>query len=100
MTGTLFEARAIVTTPPQGAAIQIDINQGATCGAPATGTIFTGNAYFTITQTAYCGVRTSTGFKNSAASFVKDEYFSVDIVQVGSTVAGSGLAIQLRWTST
>jgi len=89
--GTLTEAYGLVRIPASDGDLHVDINKGVTCGASPV-TIFTGTEYFIIASGSYCNDRGATGFKST--SFNKNDWFSVDIDQVGSVV---DLSVQLRW---
>lgn len=81
---TILSAYAAVGTAPTGANILIDINLNGT-------TIFTNQANrLTITAGSnYSGINTSMSVTSVAAG----QYLTVDVDQVGSTVAGSNLTV-------
>lgn len=83
---TFESARASVGTAPTGASLICDINKNGT-------TIYT-------TQSARptIAVSTNTATANSPAvtTFVAGDYITVDVDQVGSTVAGSDLTVVIR----
>jgi hypothetical protein len=75
-------------TAPTGAALIVDINVGATPDAAGT-SIMTTRAQ--INAAAYSGNSTAIATTNLDAG----QYISMDIDQVGSTVAGSGLTVEV-----
>jgi hypothetical protein len=79
-------ARASVTTAPTGAAIQIDINDSGS-------TIF--STELTIDATEKTSVTAATPPVISDVNLANDAEITIDIVQVGSTVAGAGLKVML-----
>lgn len=87
---TLTEVRASVTTAPTGANIIIDLSQNST-GSPV--------AIFSTKLTIDDGEKTSTTAATPAVisdgDLDDDAEISVDIDQVGSTIAGAGLKIWL-----
>ena len=80
------EIRAIVKGAPSGAGIRLNVRKNGT-------SFFTTPAYLEIpdgnTEGTYGGTLTGT-------SLVKDDLLTVDITQVGSTVAGSNLSVLVR----
>ena len=78
--------RAAVNTAPTGAALIVDVNKNGT-------TIYT-------TQTARPQIAASsnsaTGNSPAVTTFAAGDYITVDVDQVGSTVAGSDLAVTIR----
>lgn len=87
---TLIDYRVRVGTAPTGAALIVDINKNGT-------TLFT-------TQSARPTVAVSTQLASTTApavtTFVNGDYISVDVDQIGSTVAGSDLVVVLRMRRT
>lgn len=83
---TLTEVRASVTTAPTGAALQIDINENGTTIFSTEPTIDAGEK---TTATA------ATPSVLSDTALADDSEITVDIVQVGSTIAGAGLKVWL-----
>lgn len=82
---TILKARAYVDTAPTGAAILIDINKNGS-------TIWSTQANrLTIAASANAG---NTATFNTTALSV-DDYLTLDIDQVGSTIAGSDLTVLL-----
>jgi hypothetical protein len=75
-------------TAPTGAALIVDINVGSTPDAVGT-SIMTTRAQ--INAAAYSGNSTAIATTNLNAG----DYISMDIDQVGSTVAGSGLTVEV-----
>jgi len=81
---TIVEVRASVGTAPTGAAVLVDVNKNGT-------TIFTGG-----TDRPNIAVSTNTDVGTPAVTTLADgDYLTVDIDQVGSTVAGSDLTVQI-----
>jgi hypothetical protein len=87
---TLTAVRASVTTAPTGAAIVVDINEGDT---PTTvlSTKITIDATEKTSTTAAAPVI-------SDASLADDAQITIDIDQIGSTIAGAGLKVTLIGT--
>lgn len=88
---TIVDVSASVGTAPTGAAILIDVNKNGT-------TIFT-----TGPGTNRPNIAVSTFFDVSGAPDVTSllgdtDYLTVDIDQIGSTIAGSDLVVQVRYT--
>jgi hypothetical protein len=82
---TVVKVRASVGTAPTGAAILVDVNKNGT-------TIFTTQA--NRPSIAISG-NTATGTPQVTALAAGD-YLTVDVDQVGSTVAGSDLTVQIE----
>lgn len=83
---TLTEVRASVTTAPTGATLNIDINEG---GVSILSTTITIDASEKTSTTA------ATPPVISDTSLADDAEITIDIDQVGSTVAGAGLKVYL-----
>lgn len=83
---TLQEVRASVTTAPTGAAIEVDINEG---GVSILSTPITIDAGEKTSVTA------ATPAVISDSSLADDAEITIDIDQVGSTIAGAGLKVTL-----
>lgn len=83
---TIVGVRVAVGTAPTDASIIVDVNKNGT-------TIFTtqGNR-----PTIAASSNTATANNPDVTSLVAGDYLSVDIDQVGSTVAGSDLTVQVR----
>lgn len=81
--GTIVEVRAYVNTAPTGAALIVDVNKNGT-------TIYGTQAN---RPTIAAGANAATGGTASVTTFAAGDVFSVDIDQVGSTVAGSDLVV-------
>lgn len=83
---TIETVRAAVNTAPTGAALIVDVNKNGT-------TIYT-------TQTARpqiaVGANSATGNSPAVTTFAAGDYITVDVDQIGSTVAGSDLAVTIR----
>jgi hypothetical protein len=82
---TILEAHARVQTAPSGAAIIVDVNRN-------------GNSIWTAAQrlTIPAGQTKATTNVFTVTSLSVDDELSLDIDQVGSTVAGADLAVQIR----
>jgi hypothetical protein len=78
--GTIKEVRAAVNTAPTGAAINLSVKKN--------GTQFT-----TLSIAASANAGSSTGLSTAV---VAGDYLSVDITQVGSTVAGANLTVMVE----
>lgn len=81
--GTIIEATAQIKTAPTGASVIIDINKN--------GTTLWASGKLTITATSTSGSKTTF----DAVSVNEDDYFTLDIDQIGSTLPGSDLTVQL-----
>lgn len=86
--GTISNVTATVGTAPTGASIIVDVNKNGT-------TIFTtqGNR-----PTITAGNQDDLSSTPDVTSFVLNDVFTMDLDQVGSTIAGSDLIVQVRWT--
>jgi hypothetical protein len=85
-TWTIVSVRASVETSPTGASIKVDVNKNGT-------TIFTTQAN---RPTIAIGGTTSGKVTNADVTSVADgDFITVDVDQVGSTVAGSDLTLTL-----
>jgi hypothetical protein len=82
--------RAAVNTAPTGAALIVDVNKSGT-------TIYT-------TQSARpqiaAGQNSATGNNPAVTTFQAGDYLTVDVDQVGSTVAGADLTVTVRLRKT
>lgn len=87
---TLIDYRVRWGTAPTGASGIVDINKNGT-------TLFTtqGNR-----PTATTGTQLATTTAPAVTTFVTGDYISVDVDQIGSTVAGSDLVVVLRMRRT
>lgn len=87
-TWTISEVRASVGTAPTGASLIVDVHKSGT-------TIFT-----TQSNRPTIAVSTNTDLANAieVTSFASGEYLTVDIDQVGSTVAGADITVQIYLT--
>lgn len=83
---TLSAVRASVTTAPTGADLQVDINEG---GVSILSTVLSIDAGEKTSTTA------ATAAVISDSALADDAEITVDIDQIGSTVAGAGLKIYL-----
>lgn len=88
---TLTEVRASVTTAPTGAAISIDINEG---GVSILSTALT------IDSTEKTSATAATPAIISDSALADDAEITIDIDQIGSTIAGAGLKVALIGTPT
>jgi len=86
---TLSAVRASVTTAPTGSAITVDINEAGTSVL---------STKITIDPTAKTSVTATSQPVISDTALADDAEITVDIDQVGSTVAGTGLKITLIGT--
>lgn len=87
---TLQSARGSVGTQPTGASILIDVNNN-------------GTSVWNTTQANRITIAVSTNTDEGGAfddtTIADGEYITVDIDQIGSTVAGSDLTVTIWWTS-
>lgn len=83
---TLTGVRASVTTAPTDAALQVDINEG---GTSILSTVLS------IDSTEKTSTTAATPAVISDASLADDAEITIDIDQIGSTVAGAGLKVVL-----
>ena len=86
---TLVSARASVGTAPTGAALIVDVNNNGT------------SVYTTQANRPTIAVSTNTdeGGAFDDSTILDGEYLTVDVDQVGSTVAGADLTVTIWWTS-
>lgn len=78
--------RAAVNTAPTGAAVIVDVlKNGVTLYTAGVGR-----------PTIAAGTKTATGNTPAVTTFVAGDYFTVDVVQVGSTIAGADLTVTVR----
>lgn len=84
---TVSEVRASVTTAPTGAAIIVDINEG-------------GTSILSTKLTIDVSEKTSTTAATPAvildSSIADDAEVTIDIDQIGSTIAGAGLKVYIK----
>ena len=84
---TLTDVRASVTTAPTGANLVIDINNGGT-------SIFTTTLSIDATEKTSTTATTAYAFSGGSTYALSDDAeITIDIDQIGSTVAGAGLKI-------
>jgi hypothetical protein len=88
---TLTAVRASVTTAPTDAVLTVDINEGGT-------TIL--STKLTIDATEKTSTTAATAAVISDSALADDAEITIDIDQVGSTVAGAGLKVALIGTRT
>jgi hypothetical protein len=81
----MIEVHAAVGTAPTGASILIDVNKNGT-------TIFTTQSNRTAIAAS---ANTGSSITIEVSGFVYGDYLTVDIDQVGSTVAGSDLTVSV-----
>lgn len=81
--GTIVAVKAYVNTAPTGASLIVDVNKNGT-------TIFGTQAN---RPTVAAGANAATVGANSVTTYVDGDLLSVDIDQIGSTVAGSDLVV-------
>jgi hypothetical protein len=91
-TRSITSVRASVGTAPTGAAMNIDVRKN---GTSASNTIFTGSSISIPSASFTSGASTSF---NSGSSLAIGDYLTVAISQVGSTVSGSDLTVQVNWS--
>ena len=86
--GTIIRVDASVVTAPTGAAIRVDLeNQGAN-------SIFDTNDYVEIAAAATEG--NSTDMEATHSVLAAGDYLTVDVDQVGSTIAGADLSVSIE----
>ncbi len=90
---TIQKVSARVGTAPTGASILIDINKYGT-DEVADGSIFSGKTRITLAAGDYEDSRTD--LNTTYSDLADDEYLTVDIDQVGSTVPGADLSITIE----
>jgi len=84
--GTIQAVHASVKTAPTGADIIVDLNlNGSTIWSTQANRV-------TIAATANTGIQTSF----NTATFASGDYFTIDIDQIGSTIAGAKLVVRLK----
>lgn len=88
---TVTDVRANVNTAPTGSTITVDINEGGT-------TIL--STKLTIDATEKTSESAATPAVISDSSLADDAEMTVDIDQIGSTIAGKGLKIWIIGTET
>jgi hypothetical protein len=84
--GEITKAVAYIATAPTGASVIFDINKNGTSIWATT----TGNRV-TVAATANTGTQTS--FDTILVS--KDDYFTIDVDQIGSTLPGTSATVEL-----
>lgn len=84
--GIITSVRASVGTAPTGASLLVDINRNGT-------TIYGTQAN---RPTIAASGNTATGGAASNGSFTAGDYVTIDVDQVGSTVAGADLVVQIK----
>ena len=90
MNASIVSVLLAVDTSPTGAALIVDVNKNGT-------TIFTTQANRpTVPDADADGVGAEA--TPDVTSITAGEYLTVDIDQVGSTVAGSDLVVSVEWT--
>jgi len=86
---TVTDVRASVTTAPTDAALQVDINES---GSPILSTVIS------IDSTEKTSTTAATPAVISDPSLADDAEITIDIDQVGSTIAGAGLKVYIIGT--
>jgi collagen type VII alpha len=89
-TYTISEVRIMCGTAPTGAALTVDILKNGT-------TIYSGG---TGRPSIAAGTNSATDGTPSTTSVTAGDYFTVQIVNIGSTVAGADLSVQIELTRT
>src|SRR3972149_4452477 len=84
--GVIVKVTATVGTAPTGASLIVDVNKNGT-------TIFTTQAN---RPTIAAGSQDDLSSIPDVVPFAKEDVFTMDVDQVGSTVAGSNLVVQVR----
>jgi trimeric autotransporter adhesin len=92
-TRSINGVRASLGTAPSGSAMLIDVRKNGITGANS---IFTASSISIPSGSITSGL-ISSGF-NSGSSVASGDYLTVAITQVGSTVAGSDLVVQVMWS--
>ena len=88
--GTISEAQASVKTAPTGADIVVDLNlNGSTIWSTQANRVTIATSANTGTQTTF-----------NTTSFASGDYFTIDLDQVGSTIAGAKLVVRLKVVKT
>ncbi|MFA5715940.1 MAG: hypothetical protein WC998_09375 [Candidatus Paceibacterota bacterium] len=88
--GTITEVQASVKTAPTGADLIADINiNGSTIWSTQANRITISASGYTATQTTF-----------NTTTFSSGDYFTIDLDQVGSTVAGAKLVVRLKVVKT
>jgi hypothetical protein len=83
---TLLAVRASVNTAPTGSTLIVDINEG---GTSVLGT------KVSIDATEFSSTTATSAATITDSSLADDAEISIDIDQIGSTVAGAGLKVTL-----
>lgn len=78
--------RAAVNTAPTGAALIVDVNKNGT-------TLYTGG---TGRPSIAAGANSANGNSPAVTTFDANDYLTVDVDQVGSTIAGADLTVTVR----
>lgn len=87
--GQITKATAYSKTAPTGASMLIDINKNGT-------SIWATNQGKRLTVAATANTGNQTNFDTT--SFTATDYFTIDIDQIGSTIGGADLTVQLQVT--
>jgi hypothetical protein len=90
---TINKVSARVGTAPTGASLLVDFNKYNTSEV-LQGSIFDGETRITIAASDYHDARTD--FHATYGVLAADEYLTMDIDQVGSTVAGADLSVTIE----
>ena len=84
---TISKVYAYAKTAPTGAAILVDINKGGT-------SIWSTTPANRVTVAASANLGTQTSFDTS--SIADEDILTIDIDQVGSTIAGADLTVEIK----
>jgi hypothetical protein len=87
--GTLTAVRASVTTAPAGSALVVDINEAGTSVL---------STKLSIDATEKTSTTAAAAAVISDSALAADAEITIDIDQIGSTTAGTGLKVQLEVT--
>ena len=87
---TILKVSARVVTAPTGASLLVDINKNGNTGQ----SIFSGATRITIAAASNADNETS--FHATYGVLAADDYLTVDIDQVGSTIAGADLSVTIE----
>jgi hypothetical protein len=95
---TLSEVRASVTTAPTGSSIIVDINEKVGTPSPNVGTsILSTKLYIDVSEFSSEDASASPAHQSviSDTSLADDAQITIDVDQIGSTIAGAGLKVYL-----
>jgi len=89
--GTISKCTCIVGTAPTGASILVDINKNGNTGL----SIFSGATQLTIAAASFADNKTT--FHATNRILAADDYLTIDIDQVGSTVPGADFSLTIEY---